>query len=436
MQFLERIGRPLVVILALLSSIAWRLAADGAFEEVSRSFSGLGLWFGLALSSATLLLAILIGLRRTEAPATRSGPWIPILLTAALLTCAMEPVGLWPCETTCANKGAYALLWGIKLTELALLPLALLATLAWLDWRRPLAAWACWPIWLVIGGSIYFIALAAGIELACGHCFQLHTWLLAAAFLQLRLPPAWPAKLLLILVGGFGLHAAYHPYAYYANADPSQPTPYERLQRSGSGPGSGGAPPTDFLQARQLRLLFAANAGRQRGRLDAPVVATLVLGLHCEHCAAVLPQIEQELQPLLDDGTLRLIYNWAYARGNDQSQRLASWAVSAAAIGQLDAFHERFLGIGIDADPGELDTRLDGGLAILGKNPFPMAALLPLLESDRQRLAEIRVQVSETPVLALRRGGKTWATWTKHMPLEDIVARIRKLAAEDLDGAD
>lgn len=345
-----------VTLLALAATLAWRFAP--------------GAWPLLPV------VALLTVVHLTGALRDRRAWLAPFAGLAALVAIAGWLEALWPCPVTCAGAGDWQAVVGVPVAMIGATGAAVVAGLAVLGcWRLATAG-----AWLGVGGSLFFLALSAWLELWCPACLAVHGLVLcwpAALWRQRPGPVAGAGLALMAMIGWSG---AYHDRLPYAEplATPEAATD----------------------------LVAKALVGRVYGLAQAPWKAILVFDLQCSHCASAWPGLWSAAAPAIGRGDLRLELRHRVPRVDAGGRHLAALGLAAAA----DGSYREHLGRLFVADTGLAPTAVERRLALDPRLPISVwssavaskpAAYAAALEAEAAHLRRLGADRGAVPVLLL-----------------------------------
>ena len=395
-----------LLVLGVAVSIAtWRMAPFGTARAVTMVLMGAGAGYGRCLHGDRRWL-LLFSL-------------MPVVV-ATLLVVQPRLTWLWPCDVGCGGGGAYATLGPLPTALLGLaaslvLPLGLIGE-RWRDRRHGAAApggdaaaapvlqqaptWSYLWSWFMIGGSLYFIAVALRLHLYCNQCGAFHTATLAVIIPLLHRRPAWWHPLL-ALAAGAGLMVAL--YGVQLRYDVMAPPTLTRVDQ----------PAADAQEERWMR---SADAGRHWGRASAPLTLELALDYQCPHCAASFDVLMAGLDPRIAADQVQVVVRSVVRPSEAASTALAHWSFAASARGEHRRFVRNLLGsrpgataLDIVHGPASEDIDLPQLVQDVAQHA---ASCQALTRQDQQRLAALGY-LGQTPfVVLLDHDGIILARWS------------------------
>ncbi|HYE08414.1 MAG TPA: thioredoxin domain-containing protein, partial [Planctomycetota bacterium] len=264
-------------------------------------------------------------------------------------------------------------------------------------------------LWMLAGVAAYYLLLAARLDLRCGHCFAVHTALLAAVAVAIRGRLGWRWRFVLAALGALALHAGYHHELRRDAADASA-TP---------------------LAAADQAAVARIDRNRRRGSDQSPRILEVGIDLQCPACAELHDRLTAVLDGEIAAGRLQVVTRHLTRRSEAASGDLVRWALAAAAIDatQHRLFLAAMLGSRRGAAAGELKARaqeLVDMAAIERALAEHAAAIDHVLALDQRRIHAFS-PTGRTPIAALidRAQDRVITAWDDPIVAEDIAAKLR-----------
>ena len=330
--------------------------------------------------------------------------FFPVLLLALLQADLARLTGLWPCDVACQGGAHYQSVGGISVVWFALAAHVGLSGLALRDFHRgATCAWTVRLCWLLGGVAVFFLIVAYQLGISCPYCRLTHAGALLAIIAVSRAAKVqetrWWQNGFWALAGWLISNAVFH---HTPVADVSVPP-------------SGTTTPTVTQPiAGDDALLARIDAGRTRGRADAPATLELALDLHCATCAKLHGPLLVALTPAIAEGRLKVVIRLVVRLSHPVGRDAAHLVLAAAAIGE----HETALITLLDSNPMSrpegLRARLAEAIAIAPIDLVlhdHLAALDQTIAEDAARLVALKVGI-KTPSAVLLRDGREISRWS------------------------
>ena len=326
---------------------------------------------------------------------------LPVFMVALVVADVSRLLGLWPCDVGCQGGAYYQTVADISVVWPALIAHLALAALTVRDARH--GGWCAWTrrsLGLLSGVSVFFLMIGLQLGLDCSFCFIVHaTTLVAAGFAAPSPTPvrwwhqgAWP------IAGWLIANAIFHH------------TPVADV----SAPPSGTTPTVTQPLAGDAALLARINAGRTRGRADAPATLELALDLHCASCAKLHGPLMVALAPAITDGRLKVVIRLVVRPSHPIGRDSTRLVLAAAAVGEHDTALTTLLDSSPQSKPDGLRARLADVITIAPVDAVlrdHLTALDQTIDGDAARLAALRVGI-KTPSAVLLRDGRELGRWS------------------------